>query len=67
MDGKVLTLKSDFPKASENSVVSFLNRPYMPLVRKRNYHEIEWLIGILRFCKTTWSICIQSVVKITPL
>jgi len=37
MDGKVLTLKSDFPKASENNVVSFLNRPYMPLVRKRNY------------------------------
>jgi len=67
MDCEVLTLNSDFSKASEKSVFSFMYRPFMPLVQKRNYHETEWLIGIIGFCKTTWHICIQNVVKIAPL
>jgi len=33
---EVLVLNSDFSKATENSVFNFLNRPYMPLVRKGN-------------------------------
>ena len=60
VDGEVSISNPDFSKAAENSVVSFLNRPYMPLIRKTNYHELS---ESLDFTKQRGPIAYRELLK----
>jgi hypothetical protein len=52
----------EFSKATEHTVMNFLNQSPTPSVRKTNHHEIGWLIRHLKSRKAAGPDGIQNIV-----